>query len=148
MRNATPSTESTRARARATYSIRIEPPTQLPAYIRYVHAVEVLASTRSPWLKTGPLPANKLRTVRSTISPSSAIQRRCQLPQPNSAATTSTLVHRLTRTVMLYGNAGRAPRLITCRRRTAPCQVAVRPGLTEGNSGTNGSDPRQNQQLE
>ncbi len=32
--SATPSTESTRASANATYSMRIGPPTQLPAYIR------------------------------------------------------------------------------------------------------------------
>ena len=56
----------------------------------YVHAVLVFASTRSPALKTGPFPASRLRTVRKTMSPSSAIQRRCQAPQPNSAATAAT----------------------------------------------------------
>ena len=40
--------------------------------------MEVFDSTRSPALNTGPLPANRFRTVRSTIRPSSAIQRRCQ----------------------------------------------------------------------
>jgi hypothetical protein len=51
-------------------------------------------------LKTGPLPASKLRTVRRTMSPSSAIQRRCQAPHPNRTATTATLIHRLTRTMV------------------------------------------------
>src|ERR1700720_3997720 len=50
-------------------------------------------------LNTGPLPASRFRTVRSTMSPSSAIQRRCQAPQPNSTVTTSTLSHRLACTV-------------------------------------------------
>ena len=67
--------------------------------MRYVHNVEVFASTRSPWLNTGPLPANRFRTVRNTMRPSSAIQRRCQAPQPYSTATTSTLTQRLIRTV-------------------------------------------------
>ena len=56
--------------------------------IRYCHRVEVLASTRSPALNTGPLPANRLRTVRRTIRPSSDIQRRVQPPQ--NAATPAT----------------------------------------------------------
>src|SRR5690625_7611544 len=54
----------------------------------YCHSVEVLASTRSPALKTGPLPASKLRTVRSTMSPSSDIQRRSK---PTMNATTPTI---------------------------------------------------------
>ena len=51
------------------------------AVIRYCHRVEVLASTRSPALNTGPLPASRLRTVRRTIRPSSDIQRRVHPPQ-------------------------------------------------------------------
>ncbi len=94
----TPSTLSTSANTSATYSRRAEPPTRPPKYIKNDHTVEVLASTRSPALKTGPLPANMFRVVRSTIRPSSAIQRRCQAPQPNSAATTVTLTQRLIRT--------------------------------------------------
>src|SRR5271166_413873 len=144
---ATPSRESTSARANAMYSMRIGPPTQLPAYIRYVHAVEVFASTRSPWLNTGPLPANMFRTVRSTISPSSAIQRRCQLPQPNSTTTTATPIHRLTRTVVSYGN-GRPTRLATGRRRIAPALRASSWASAEGNRGSNCRDPRQRQQLQ
>ena len=96
---ASPARLKPRASARATYSRRIGQVSQPPAYIRYVHTTEVLASTRSPALNTGPLPANRFRTVRSTISPSSAIQRRCQAPQPNNTATTATLAQRLTRTV-------------------------------------------------
>lgn len=111
----TPTTDSTSANTSATYSSCTDPPTQAPAVIRYVHSVEVLASTRSPALNTGPLPASRLRTVRSTIRPSSAIHRRCQAPQPNSTATSTTLTHRLTRTVTSYGNAG--PRT---SRRTVP----------------------------
>ena len=64
------------------------------------HSVDVFDSTRSPLLNTGPLPAIRFRTVRSTMSPSSAIQRRCHAPQPNSAAATSTLNQRLIREVM------------------------------------------------
>ena len=43
-----------------------------------VQRVEVLASTRSPVLKTGPSPATSWRTVRRTMSPSSLIHRRFQ----------------------------------------------------------------------
>ena len=64
---------------------------------RYVQAVEVLASTRSPALKTGPFPAKRLRSVRRTMSPSSAIQRRCQTPHAHRALTTIRLTHRLIR---------------------------------------------------
>ena len=101
---ARPSRLSPSANARATYSNCSGRVTALARYTRYVHTTEVLASTRSPWLNTGPLPANRFRTVRNTISPSSAIQRRCQAPQPNSTATTATLTQRLARTVMSYGN--------------------------------------------
>ena len=105
--------------------------------------MEVFASTRSPWLNTGPLPANRFRTVRSTISPSSAIQRRCQLPQPNSTTTTNTLSHRLIRTTPWYGNTGRVTRVA---RREANAVASL--GLAEGNSGTKCSDPYHEQQLQ
>jgi hypothetical protein len=59
--------------------------------------VEVLDSTRSLALNTGPFPASRLRTVRSTISPSSAIQRRCHIPQNHSVDTTATVTQRLIR---------------------------------------------------
>ncbi len=105
--------------------------------------MEVFASTRSPWLNTGPLPANRFRTVRSTISPSSAIQRRCQLPQPNSRTTRNTLSHRLIRTTGWYGNMGRVT-----RGAWRAANAAASLGLAEGNSGTNCSDPHHDQQLE
>src|SRR5690606_474064 len=44
--------------------------------------------------------------VRSTIRPSSAIQRRCHAPQPNNTATTTTLHHRLIRADIGSGNRG------------------------------------------
>src|SRR5271168_410461 len=139
---ARPARLSPRANASATYSNCSGRVNALPAYTRYVHTTEVLASTRSPALNTGPLPANRFLTVRSTISPSSAIQRRCQAPHPNNTATTATLAQRLTRTVASYGNDGRP---------TAP--VIGRPaGLRDGagalaatsaeeNRNTNGSHP-------
>src|ERR1700722_16119704 len=139
---ARPSRLSPSANAKATYSNCSGRVTALPAYTRYVHTTEVLASTRSPWLNTGPLPANRFRTVRSTISPSSAIQRRCQLPQPNSTTTTTTLSPRLIRTTLWYGKTGR---VIGIARRAA--NAVARLGLAEGNSGTNCSDPCQDQQL-
>src|SRR3984957_21018540 len=104
--------------------------------------VDVLASTRSPVLNTGPLPANRFRTVRSTISPSSAIQRRCQAPQPNSTATTATLAQRLARTVMSYGKDGRPTDLSTGRQNAAGGSEAT---SAEDDCGTNGSDPGQEQ---
>src|SRR5271169_6138975 len=147
--SARPNRLSARAKTRATYSIRIGQVSQLPAYTRYVHTTDVLASTRSPALNTGPLPVNRLRTVRNTISPSSAIQRRCQAPHPNNTATTATLAQRLTRTVASYGNDGRP---------TAP--VIGRPaGLRDGagalaatsaeeNRNTNSSDQGQEEHLQ
>src|SRR4051812_12445563 len=147
-----PSTDSVNATARATYSNRNGPPTQLTTYSRYVQTVEVLASTRSPALNPGPLPANRFRTVRSTIKPSSAIQRRCQAPQPNSTATTATLTHRLTRTVTSKGNTGHLTRRIPDRRGPASCRAltcrALNRSLAESNSGTNCCNPRQRQQLQ
>ena len=66
------------------------PVNQAAALIAYCHSVDVFASTRSPTLKTGPLPTRMLRTVRSTIRPSSLIQRRVHPPQ--NAKTPATTV--------------------------------------------------------
>src|SRR5882724_12149255 len=92
------------------------------------------------------------RTVRSTISPSSAIQRRCQLPQPNNTATAATPIHRLPRTTVSYGNTGRLIGLATGRRGSVlpatPIVSALSFVLAEGNSGTDCSDPCQCQQLQ
>src|ERR1700734_433651 len=142
---ARPARLSPRANASATYSNCSGRVTALPAYTRYVHTTEVLASTRSPWLNTGPLPANRFRTVRSTISPSSAIQRRCQAPQPNSTATTATLAQRLARTVMSYGKEGRPSDLSTGKRNAAGGSEAT---SAEEDGNTNGPDPGQEQQLQ
>src|SRR5271154_3289247 len=142
---ARPSRLSPSASANATYSNCSGRVNALPAYTRYVHTTEVLASTRSPWLNTGPLPANRFRTVRSTISPSSAIQRRCQAPQPNSTATTATLAQRLARTVMSYGKEGRPTELSTGQRNEAGGSEAT---SAEDDCGTNGPDPGQEQHLQ
>src|SRR6202007_193991 len=100
--------------------------------------------TRSPALNTGPLPANRLRTVRKTISPSSAIQRRCQAPHPNNTETTTTLAQRLTRTVASYGNACRPIALIIGRRDGAG---SFRATSAEDNRSSNGSNPSKSQYL-
>src|ERR1700761_2597041 len=146
---ARPATLSTRAKASATYSRRIGQLSQLPRYTSWVHTTEVLASIRSPGLNTGPLPANRLRTVRSTISPSSAIQRRCQAPQPNNTATTTTLAQRLIRTVASYGNDSRPTALVigwpTGLRDGAEIFEAT---SAEDNRSTYGSDPGQEQHLQ
>src|SRR3984885_11253121 len=142
---ARPARLSPRANASATYSNCSGRVNALLAYTRYVHTTEVLASTRSPWLNTGPLPANRFRTVRSTISPSSAIQRRCQAPQPNSTATTATLAQRLARTVMSYGKDGRPTDWTTGRRSAAG---GWEPTSAEDDCDTDGPDPRQEQHLQ
>src|SRR5687768_16698523 len=72
------------------------------------------------------------------MSPSSAIQRRSQAPQPNIAPTTSTLTHRLIRTVASYRKAGQR----ACR----PATVAFIQSAEE-DGGTEGSDPHQAKQL-
>src|ERR1700726_2850365 len=94
---------------------------------------------------TGPLPANRFRTVRSTISPSSAIQRRCQAPQPNRTATTATLAQRLARTVMSYGKEGRPTDLSPGQRTAAGVSAAT---SAEDDCGTDGPDPGQEQHLQ
>src|SRR5277367_2878808 len=142
---ARPSRLSPSANARATYSNCSGRVNALAAYTRYVHTTEVLASTRSPWLNTGPLPANRFRTVRSTISPSSAIQRRCQAPQPNSTATTATLAQRLARTVRSKGKEGRPTDLSTGQRDAAGGSEAT---SAEDDCGTYSSDPGQEQHLQ
>src|SRR5271167_3509434 len=141
---ASPARLSPSANASATYSNCSGRVNALAAYTRYVHTTEVLASTRSPWLNTGPLPANRFRTVRSTISPSSAIQRRCQAPQPNSMATTATLAQRLARTVMSYGNDGRPSDLSTGQRNGAGGFDGT---SAEDDCGTYSPDPGQEQHL-
>ena len=73
------------------------------------------------------------------MSPSSAIQRRCQAPQPNIAATASTLTHRLIRTVASYRNAG--------QRASRPATVAVARSA-EKDCRTQGPDPRDCEKLQ
>lgn len=88
--------------------------------------VLVLVSTRSPALNTGPLPANRLRTVRRTIRPSSAIQRRSQAPHRNRAPVTT------------------VPTQKTALVETAGAGVSSRVSRWSGevDSDTNHSDPR------
>src|ERR1700744_4085308 len=143
---ARPARLSPSANARATYSNCRGRVTALAAYTRYVHTTEVLASTRSPWLNTGPLPANRFRTVRKTISPSSAIQRRCQAPQPNSTATMATPVQRLTRAVMSYGNDALPTELSVGQRNDGVGTSAA--ASAEDDRDTYGPDPRQEQHLQ
>src|ERR1700735_879779 len=140
---ASPTRLKASASASATYSRRIGQVSEPPKYTKYVHTTEVLASTRSPWLNTGPLPANRFRTVSSTISPSSAIQRRCQEPQPNSTATTATLAQRLARTVMSSGN-DTLPTDLSAGQRGGAFGAAS----AEDDCGTNGPDPGQEQHLQ
>src|SRR6478735_6747776 len=111
------------------------------------HTVDVLASTLSPALKTGPLPASRFRTVRNTINPSSAIQRRCQAPQPNSADTTVTLTQRLIRTETSYGKADQRVSRPATAVVSLSAAVALRRSAEE-DCGTDGSDPGQRQQLQ
>src|SRR5699024_9567160 len=69
--------------------------------MRYCHRVEVLASTRSPALNTGPLPARRLRTVRNTIRPSSLIHLRVHPAQ--NAKTPAVSVARIVVTRVMLG---------------------------------------------
>ena len=70
---------STIAATAARLVSEVDPPFDL-VKLCYRLPVEVFASTRSPALNTGPLPAIRLRIVRRTIRPSSAIQRRSHAP--------------------------------------------------------------------
>ena len=65
--------------------------------------------------------------VRSTTRPSSAIQRRCQAPHAQSAETTATVNHRLSRVRM----SGRITQVRRAGRREAGV-VRLRFGLTDG----------------
>src|ERR1700722_8205407 len=77
------------------------------------------------------------------MRPSSAIQRRCQAPHPNSTATTATLAQRLARTVMSYGKEGR-PTDLSAGQRDGASEAAS----AEEDGDTNGPDPGQEQQLQ
>src|SRR5690606_17922224 len=108
----------------------------------YVHAVEVLASTRSPALNTGPFPASRLRTVRSTIRPSSAIQRRSQAPRNIRSAETATPAANTT----LVTRRGRPGREVPGR----PASVSSTPSTTseEVDSTTDHQNPDDGEQLQ
>src|SRR5699024_3335191 len=102
-----------------------------------VHSVEVLDSTRSPALNTGPLPAMRLRTVRRTIRPSSAIQRRCQAPAKKIATTTTIPVQKT-------GSDHR-------RIRSGATSVIVAPrseGRDDVDTDHHGQDPQRGQDLQ
>src|SRR6476620_3489051 len=108
----------------------------------YVHAVLVLASTRSPALKTGPLPASRFRTVRSTIRPSSAIHRRSQAPQNIRRAEMATPPRKTTLERMAF-------RWLSVVRSAAASESSAPPTKSdEVDSDTHHSDPGNREELE
>lgn len=96
--------------SRTAAQFRDTPGTRSGSTSNHPHSAEVVVSTRSPMLNTGPFPATICRTVRRTIRPSSLIHRRSQIrtAQTSTGPPTMTAFH------------GDAP----------PAATAVEPGRT------------------